>query len=236
MAKDLRKNTAVIFMVSVLVAFAAATAVIFLAVPPEIFNCAHFYVSLAFFWVCNVAMAAYLSFGIKAFKKDDLVAFTPLIYFFAAGVVAFGVALYIFTLKSFFISIGVVIGVDIGLAAIYFLAVLLYTIPSRYVKDLEAERKEKVAFIDGLKISVSMLADRASDEQVKAALKKLESDVRYSDPFSAESLKGIENEIVEKVDALRADLKTAEKADILNNIEEISSLLKERNLKCVSLK
>ena len=75
-----------------------------------------------------------------------------------------------------------------------------------------------------------MLAETETDAETKAALKKLAEKVRFSDPMSHEMLGELESRISAKVE----EMKTATDKKAL--IEEVATLLTERNKKCKILK
>ena len=82
----------------------------------------------------------------------------------------------------------------------------------------------------GANADIEMLAESETDAETKAKLKKLAEKVRFSDPMSHEMLGELESRISAKVE----EMKTA--ADKKALIEEIRTLLIERNKKCKILK
>ena len=98
------------------------------------------------------------------------------------------------------------------------------------INRVEEKIKVKRAFIQFLQTDIEMLAETETDAETKAALKKLAEKVRFSDPMSHEMLGELESRISAKVE----EMKTA--ADKKTLIEEITTLLTERNKKCKILK
>ena len=98
------------------------------------------------------------------------------------------------------------------------------------INRVEEKIKVKRAFIQFLQVDIEMLYESEADAEVKAELKKLAEKVRFSDPMSHEMLGELESCISAKVE----ELKTS--ADKKALIEEISTLLTERNKKCKILK
>ena len=98
------------------------------------------------------------------------------------------------------------------------------------INRVEEKIKVKRAFIQFLQTDIEMLAESETDAETKAALKKLAEKVRFSDPMSHEMLGELESRISAKVE----EMKTA--ADKKALIEEITTLLTERNKKCKILK
>ena len=98
------------------------------------------------------------------------------------------------------------------------------------INRVEEKIKVKRAFIQFLQTDIEMLAETETDSETKIALKKLTEKVRFSDPMSHEMLGELESRISAKVE----EIKTA--ADKKALIEEVTTLLTERNKKCKILK
>ena len=98
------------------------------------------------------------------------------------------------------------------------------------INRVEEKIKVKRAFIQFLQTNIEILAETETDAETKAALKKLAEKVRFSDPMSHEMLGELESRISAKVE----EMKTV--ADKKALIEEITTLLTERNKKCKILK
>ena len=98
------------------------------------------------------------------------------------------------------------------------------------INRVEEKIKVKRAFIQFLQTDIEMLAETETDAETKAALKKLAEKVRFSDPMSHEMLGELETRISAKVE----EMKTATDKKAL--IEEVATLLTERNKKCKILK
>ena len=81
-----------------------------------------------------------------------------------------------------------------------------------------------------MQTEVELLANAEKDATAKAALARLAEKLRFSDPMSDERLADLENRIGARI----AELSTA--ADKTTVIEELNSLLEERNRKCKILK
>lgn len=98
------------------------------------------------------------------------------------------------------------------------------------IERLDARVAGKVSYIRALQTELEILAEGEKDGKIKSSLAELAEKVRFSDPMSHESLKDLEGEISSRV----ARLKTAgNKAELIN---EITSLLNERNKICKMLK
>ena len=98
------------------------------------------------------------------------------------------------------------------------------------INRVEEKIKVKRAFIQFLQTDIEILAETETNAETKAALKKLAEKVRFSDPMSHEMLGELESRISAKVE----EMKTA--SDKKTLIEEVATLLTERNKKCKILK
>ena len=98
------------------------------------------------------------------------------------------------------------------------------------INRVEEKIKVKRSFIQFLQTDIEMLVEGEKDAETKAALKKLAEKVRFSDPMSHETLGELESRISAKIDEMKT---TADKKAL---IEEVTTLLTERNKKCKILK
>ena len=98
------------------------------------------------------------------------------------------------------------------------------------INRVEEKIKVKRVFIQFLQTDIEALIEAESDAETKAALKKLAEKVRFSDPMSHEMLGELESRISAKVDEMKT---TVDKKAL---IDEVTTLLTERNKKCKILK
>ena len=98
------------------------------------------------------------------------------------------------------------------------------------INRVEEKIKVKRAFIQFLQTDIEMLAESEPDAATKTELKKLAEKVRFSDPMSHEMLGELESRISAKVE----EMKSVTEKKVL--IEEVTTLLTERNKKCKILK
>ena len=98
------------------------------------------------------------------------------------------------------------------------------------IERVEARVQSKVFRIREMQTEVERLANAEKDAAAKATLAQLAEKLRFSDPMSDDQLADLENRIGAKI----AELSTA--ADKTAIIEELDSLLEERNRKCKTLK
>lgn len=98
------------------------------------------------------------------------------------------------------------------------------------IERVEARVQSKVFRIREMQTEVELLANAEKDAAAKAALAQLAEKLRFSDPMSDERLADLENRIGARI----AELSTAAEKTAI--IEELDSLLEERNRKCKILK
>lgn len=99
------------------------------------------------------------------------------------------------------------------------------------IEETEGKIQAKTSFIKSLKSDVDILLSKETDSEVKDALRKLSDEIRFSDPMSNNALDNIEAEISDKLISVSAAGENKK-----NVISEISSLIKQRNIKCKALK
>ena len=98
------------------------------------------------------------------------------------------------------------------------------------IERVSAKVQEKTFYLRQLQADVEALANAETDSATKSALTQLAEKIRYSDPMSDERLVELEEQITARI----AELKSS--ADKVKIIDELTSLLDERNRKCKILK
>lgn len=98
------------------------------------------------------------------------------------------------------------------------------------IERASAKVREKAFYIKQLQADVELLASAETDTTTKSALMQLAEKIRYSDPISDGQLADIEDRITEKIAELKS---STDKVEIIN---ELNSLLDERNRKIIILK
>lgn len=115
----------------------------------------------------------------------------------------------------------------LGIYGYLFISVYLV---SKNSNTLKKEIGKKVFYLKDLQTDIEIIATKEEDKEVKQKLDKLAENLKYSDPMSNENLQELELKIKDKVDELK---KSSNKLKV---IEEIQSLLEERNKKSKILK
>ena len=102
------------------------------------------------------------------------------------------------------------------------------------IEEIDKKVKADTFFIKSLTVETQTLISNANSEEAKNICKKIYETVRYSDPVSNALLNDIENEITDKLEKFKIQLKKGICDEELSN--EIINLVKERNNKCKAFK
>lgn len=98
------------------------------------------------------------------------------------------------------------------------------------IERVEQKTRQKTFYIRSLQADIELLARAETDEALRAKLTQLAEKIRFSDPMSSDALAGLEEQIAQRAEALKT---AADKAPL---IDELFSLVDERNIKCKLLK
>ncbi len=123
--------------------------------------------------------------------------------------------------------------VQMVLLAVHLVFIISCFMAKEMIENVEAKVNQKTSYIRLLKVEAEMIAERATDNDVKNAFGKLAEQLRYSDPMSSEALSDLENRISNLVEQAKV---VTEKSDLLRICNNISLLITERNKKCKVLK
>lgn len=116
------------------------------------------------------------------------------------------------------------------LLAFFFISLVARTAHKDTIKKIDAQ-EYKESYVRELRIELKSLVDSLNDGEVKTALNKLYETVLYTDPVSSKFVIEIEDEISEKIKALKESVAVADDVKSLNLIRETDLLVKERKLK-----
>lgn len=202
--------------------------VIAFAVPSA--KAAAFWISYAFTVIAFAAQIAIWksTLGCAESLKSKFLGFPVIhigIVYLVVQVIVFAVFLFIPPLPVW--SAVVACTVVAGVSAVCMIA---SDVGRSEIERVSAKVQKKTSFIKQLQTEVELQADAETDIAVKSALTQLAEKIRYSDPMSDEQIADIENWITEKT----AELKSS--TDKVKIINELNSLLNERNKKCRILK
>lgn len=147
------------------------------------------------------------------------------IVYLIVQVIALAVFLFIPTLPIW--SAVVACAVVAGVSAVCMIA---SDVGRSEIERVSAKVREKTFYIKQLQTEVELLAGAETDAATKSELAQLAEKIRYSDPMSDEQLADIEDRITAKITELKS---STDKTEIIN---ELNSLLDERNRKCKLLR
>lgn len=147
------------------------------------------------------------------------------IVYLIVQVIALAVFLFIPTLPIW--SAVVACAVVAGVSAVCMIA---SDVGRSEIERVSAKVREKTFYIKQLQTEVELLAGAETDAATKSELAQLAEKIRYSDPMSDEQLADIEDRITAKIAELKS---STDKTEIIN---ELNSLLDERNRKCKLLR
>lgn len=168
------------------------------------------------------------AFGRAEFLKSKFLGF-PIVHigivYLVVQIIDLAVFLFIPTLPIW--SAVVACAVIAGVSAVCMIA---SDVGRSEIERVSAKVREKTFYIKQLQVDVELLAGAETDTATKSALTRLAEKIRYSDPMSDGQLADIEDRITVKF----AELKSS--ADKVKIINELNSLLDERNRKCKLLK
>lgn len=168
------------------------------------------------------------AFGRAEFLKSKFLGF-PIVHigivYLVVQIIDLAVFLFIPTLPIW--SAVVACAVIAGVSAVCMIA---SDVGRSEIERVSAKVREKTFYIKQLQVDVELLAGAETDTATKSALTRLAEKIRYSNPMSDGQLADIEDRITVKF----AELKSS--ADKVKIINELNSLLDERNRKCKLLK
>ena len=147
------------------------------------------------------------------------------IVYLVVQIIAFIVFLSIPTLPIW--SAVVVCAVVAGVSAVCMIA---SDVGRSEIERVSVKVREKTFYIKQLQTEVELLAGAETDAATKSKLAQLAEKIRYSDPMSDEQVADIEDRITAKIAELKS---STDKTEIIN---ELNSLLDERNKKCKLLR
>ena len=147
------------------------------------------------------------------------------IVYLVVQIIAFIVFLSIPTLPIW--SAVVVCAVVAGVSAVCMIA---SDVGRSEIERVSVKVREKAFYIKQLQTEVELLAGAETDAATKSELAHLAEKIRYSDPMSDEQVANIEDRITAKIAELKS---STDKTEIIN---ELNSLLDERNRKCKLLR
>lgn len=179
-----------------------------------------------------VFSAATVCIGIYDKESKSRVLGIPILYLgYGVLVAQFVIDIVIAAVGSRFeVGAWVAAVVETLLLAFFFISLIARTAYKDTIKKID-EKEYKESFIRELRPELKLLVDSVNDGEVKTALNKLYETVLCTDPVSSKFVIEIEDEISEKVKALKESISAGDDVKSLNLIRETDLLVKERKLK-----
>lgn len=125
--------------------------------------------------------------------------------------------------------------IQVLLMAAYVVIASLCIITKEYVEDIQETRHTDTSNMKKMYADLQIISQMHLDNVLKAGVNRLMEAVRYSDTVTSAATTEIENALILKISALRAQCTSdAETSKAL--IEEITQMLTERNVLCKEYK
>ena len=141
---------------------------------------------------------------------------------------ALQVVLSVWEMTKFSTSYFPALVINAVLTGFYIVAILASSAAGESIEKQDEHIAQKVFFIKNMQSVVSQI--KTQDEELTKELKKLQDDIRFSDPMSHSMLEELEKQIEARIIMLKSEIADKDKAQ--ESIKCISDLLKERNQKC----
>lgn len=134
------------------------------------------------------------------------------------------------------INLGLPVLFELCLLILYSIAIVFLVIYKKNVRTMienDNEQKKYNTFKSALQKEVEMLQSTKHSMLIDDKLDKLSENVKYeTEPISIEESSEIENNIIEKIYVLKISLKENNEEKSLSTLDEIFSMLKQRNVIC----
>lgn len=188
--------------------------------------------------------SVWISYGLIHFAYLMVVA-TPLLVRKGSSSAVFGFSIYTVSSTYFFIEfiIGLIfifindesykasLIVQIIIAGIYLIFLLSNLIANESTADSIEQHEKEGAYIKQAASSVKLLLNKTDNKKVNKKLEKVYDELHSSPSKSDNSVRIIEQSILEKIDELESAVNNNNENSIIGKSNEIISLIKERNSK-----
>lgn len=134
-----------------------------------------------------------------------------------------------FSLSTIKIPFYIPLLIDAIIFGVCIIMISIIDVSKDEINRIEKTVKEKVFYIKSLQSDIEFLVSKTQNDDLKKALINLEEKIKYSDPMSNAALISLENNLIDKINKLKEN-------QSLSLINEILTLLDERNIKCQLLK
>lgn len=117
---------------------------------------------------------------------------------------------------------------NIALLAVYFIFLFVNLLVNENTGDQEDRRGKEIDYVKVVPLRLRLLKNRLKDPEVSGMIDKVAEIISYSPARSSASVHQVEERILQELDKLETILPT-DSAGVVNGIELISTLAKERN-------
>ncbi len=224
-----------ISLISLLVVFAAANAILFLVIPEANFELTSFWIAWSFTFPLCLLTTLVVTFYCAKTSNITLVKIPLLFaiqYSFVIIYLIAGIILMALGLESNTAALVT----EISITAVYLVLVLYAWSTISYLNDNIKRAKKKVFYIRSLQTDIDNCIPKVSDTNLSPQLTELSNKIRYSDPMSHNSLRESEQKLQSLVHQIYSKVSSGEFDELPSLINEASIELDCRNNKCKILK
>lgn len=109
------------------------------------------------------------------------------------------------------------------------IAVVKASAAAEIISEIDEKTAAQTSFMKQLRAKAGALTGMAQEADTKAALKRIEEMLKYSDPVSRPETMELEEKIAVQISEIKDSLVKAGRADLAGKCQLIEALLKERN-------
>lgn len=190
---------------------------------------AAFWISYVFMLIAFGAIIASMFLAAKSLDVETIFFGIPLMQFALFYFIAELFASIVFMLFQNHISYKIPLLVQVLLLAV-FLIFAIFSIAGRdATKAVKEDYKNKISSIKSLGVRVEVMANSTDDPELKAKLKRLAENIRYSDPMTNDAIADVEARIYRSISELDMACQDRDVVSALNLCTNIDRMLIERN-------
>lgn len=123
------------------------------------------------------------------------------------------------------------LSIQIIIAGIYLVILILNLIANEDTADKLQRQEDEVTFIKNASSRVKAMMDKADDKKVNKTIEQAYDLIHSSPSKSCVSAQAIENDVMNKIGELESAVSSGDKNQIIKTVEEVISLMEERNRK-----
>lgn len=224
-----------ISLISLLIVFAAANAILFLVIPEANFDLPSFWIAWSFAFPFCLLTTLIVTFYCAKTSNITLVK-VPLLFAIQYSFVIIYLIAGIILMALGLESTTAALVAEASITAVYLILVLYAWSTISYLNDNIKRAKKKVFYIRSLQTDIDNCIPKVSDPNLSHQLTELSSKIRYSDPMSHKSLRDSEQKLQNLVYQIYTKVSNGNFDEVPSLINETSIELDYRNNKCKILK